>query len=356
MKSGLAKSAMLLVVAAIAGGCGGSLDQSFDLAYLTYARPDYPYGSLVAAGYSAADGWQVQQEAELSRNAVLLFAPPYLPGGMQYLVVESSEGERFSSLWQWPRDAGGQPQKTLELRDRVVLLWANNPAADAATFVYVAAAQVDLRSAEYDREVVSLRPNARCSVAVLRFAQPDSLRLLGSCRYASPRWFAANRMGYITRAGTLVSFDLDSARTDTLARSVGAFSVAASTGTYAVFHRNDSGDRGDSIALFDAGGARTGAVIPAASAPQLSPDGAYLAYHADDHGVWIRTLATGEAQEVGLGYPVAWSQAGSLLLFYERQVDERRVTHTIYHVAAAENGAKTSLPADGFIVDAAFWR
>ena len=47
-------------------------------------------------------------------------------------------------------------------------------------------------------------------------------------------------------------------------RSTGAFSVAASTGTYAVFHRNDSGDRGDSIALFDAGGARTGAVIPAA--------------------------------------------------------------------------------------------
>jgi hypothetical protein len=356
MKSGSARGAMFLCAAFLAGGCGGSLDQSFDLAYLTYARPDYPYGSLVVAGYSPTDGWQVRQEAELSRNAVLLFQPPYVTGGMQYLAVESDEGRRFSSLWQWPREPGSEPQKLFELQDRVVLLWANSPNSDAATFVYVTSSQVDLRSAEYDREVVSLRANARCSVAVVRYGQPDSLLLLGSCRYASPRWFSPGRTGYITHSGTLVAVELDSLHTDTLARSVGAFSVAAKAGSYAVFHRDDSGDRGDSIVLFDAQGVRTREAIPAVSAPQLSPDGVYLAYHADDHGVWIRTLASGEVQEVGVGYPVAWSQAGSLLLFYERQADDRRVTHTLFHVAAAENGAVASLPADGFIVDAAFWR
>jgi hypothetical protein len=187
-------------------------------------------------------------------------------------------------------------------------------------------------------------------VAVLRYAQPDSLLLLGSCRYARAEWFTAGRLGYVTRSNLLVAVDLDSLRTDTLQRNVEAFSVALGTGAYAV------GFNGDSLAVFGADGARLGEAVSDAAVPQISPNGSRLAYHAEDYGVWILSLASGESREVGVGYPVRWSADGTLLLFFERQVDDRRVTHTIYHVAGAENGATATLPADGFIVDATFAR
>ena len=50
--------ALIIALPLWVSSCGRSVEQSFDLAYLTYARPDHPYGTLVRTSYDGNGSWQ----------------------------------------------------------------------------------------------------------------------------------------------------------------------------------------------------------------------------------------------------------------------------------------------------------
>jgi hypothetical protein len=333
------------VLLSVVAGCGQSVQETFDLTYLTYGRPDYPYGSLVRVRHVPGEGFAVRGQVELAREAVLLIPGPYRPGHFPYVTVIGSDDDISSVFWEWPLDTEAGPIYRFTLAGRAALLWSQRPDLEAAVVLYVPGASAQLRAREFGREALSLRANARCSVAVLRFDQPETLQTLAACSYARVDWLDNRRIGFISRTGSMIALDIEAMTADTLARGVEAFSLAPQVGTMALSHT------GDSITVISAGGTQMGGAIGGASVPCLSPNGAYLAYHTTDRSVWIRRLETGDAREVGVGYPVGWSADSRVLLLFERRVGERNVRHTLFSVATP-GGERVSLPAEGFAVDA----
>jgi hypothetical protein len=327
-------------------GCGRSVEQSFDLAYLTYARPDHPYGTLVRTGFDGEGGWQESGTIQLGQDAVLLFPPPHPSERIPYLSIVGHGDDKNTAVWSSSPGGEAGTEYRIGLPKRVVLLVANNASATASVIVFVDAGHAELFTREYGRQVVGLTANARCSVAILEYERPESLQVLGSCRYARADWAGERQVNYISRGGHLLNYDLDATRFDTLWSDVAAFSRAARTGEMAISFE------GDSIVVFDRAGRRKSETFTAASVPRISSDGAYLAYHKSDHGFWICDLADRTSTEIGVGYGQNWSGDSRLVLFFERQQDERRVVHTIFHVADAATGAVVTLPEDGFVVDA----
>ena len=335
-------------------GCGSALQDSCDVIYLTFGRPDYPYGSIVRMHYDPDYGFEQVARTELGNDAVLLYPPPHMPGGVSYVTIVGDDANKNTAYWNWPPDSTSGPDYLFSLPGRVALLTSNTRDAEAALVVFVASEYAQVTAREFGRKVISLQANARCSVAVVRNARPDSIRVLGECRYARPDWLGSARAAFITRSGILLALSVDApagdtTAVDTLAVDVEAFSHAQQSGDLAVAYA------GDSVAVFDSTGVRRGLAIHDASVPALSPDGAFLAFHKGDQSFWIQELATGKASEIGVGYPVNWAQGAPLVLFFERRVDERRVTRTIFHVADARSGSVVTIPEDGFVVDAALW-
>jgi hypothetical protein len=337
-----------LLAIVLLAGCSPRLEESFDLMYLAYGKVGAPDGVLVHARHHADGSWTHVAEQPLSRAAVLLIPGPFPAADFQYLTISSGYLSKTSALWEVPLDSGLVLNHSASFRDRALLLVDNNPTATAAAVVFVTSSQVDLRTAEFGREAVSLRANFRCSVAVIRYERPDSLEVLSECAYARAAWLSDTRVAFIHRSGTLVACDLDSAVCDTLASGVEAISAAPGSERYAVAFR------GDSVSVRATDGTDVYPTLHGASVPQLAGDGAHLAYHTPDLGVWSVELATGETHELGVGYPIDWSSDGGLLLFYERELDDRNVARSIFHLADPRTGAAARLPDDGFIVDAVF--
>ena len=327
-----------------APGCGGSIDQPFDMAYLTYGRPDYPMGTLVHVQHDK-DGWKTVGEAELSKDAVLLNNPPYRTGILPFISVVEATGSKTTSYWQWPQAEGKTPSYDFPITDRVVVISVDNAAGTEALLCYFAADHINMKRLEYDRYAVTLGANARCSLAVLRYDAPDSLEIIGSCQYARPSWLSDGRIAYVSRGGDLVAYDRDSAAATELVAQVGSFSVGAN-GTLC------AKEKVGLVTMFDAAGNRQGESIKSGSVPMLSPDGRYLAYRTADNDLWIRELGTGEERAVGLGDPRNWSANSELLLFSERRRGDKGLVYTLFSVAEAASGKAVALPEDGFIVDA----
>jgi len=327
-----------------APGCGGSIDQPFDMAYLTYGRPDYPMGTLVHVQHDR-DGWKTVGEAELTKDAVLLNNPPYRAGMLPFISVVEAAGSKISSFWNWPQSEGETPSYDFPIPDRVVVISVNNADGSEALLCYFAANHINMKRLEYDRYAVTLGANARCSLAIMRYGAPDSLEIIGSCQYARPSWLPDGGIAYVSRGGDLVAYDRDSATVTELVPQVKSFSVGAN-GTFC------AKEKVGLVTIFDAAGNRQGESIKSASVPMLSPDGNYLAYRSADNDLWIRTLGTGEEKAVGLGDPRNWSLDSKLLLFSERRRGDKGLVHTLFSVAEAASGKATALPEDGFIVDA----
>jgi hypothetical protein len=338
----------------VPAGCSTPVNEAFDLACLVYGTPGAPDGALVHMRHHAKGAWAKVAEQPLARSAVLLVPGPYPDMTFQFLTVSSGYRSSSAALWNVKDDSLLAPTHTVSFGDRVVLLLNNNPSGAAAALVFVSGSQIDMRRAEFGREAVALRPNYRCSLAVLRYARPDSLEVIGETSYARAAWLTDARLAYINRAGTLMSIRVDATDSipagvrDTLATGVEAVSAAPSAERYAV------GYRGDSVAVLAFDGAAVYPTLHDAAVPALAPDGEMLAYQTADLGVWSVELATGHAEEYGIGYPIDWTLDGDLFLFYEREADERKVVHTIYHVADVRTGAAVELPAIGFVIDAVF--
>lgn len=335
-------------LAALLSGCAPGLEDSFDLMYLTYGKAAAPDGALVHARHHADDSWTYVSEQPLSRAAVLLTPGPFPPGNFQYITISSGYRSKTSALWEVPRDSGQVQNHSASYPGRAVLLIDNNAGATAAAVVFASAAQVDLRKAEFGREAISLRANLRCSVAVVRYLRPDSIEVVGESAYARAAWLSDTRLAFVRRSGVLVALDLDSMVFDTLAFAVDAISSAAAAQRYALAFR------GDSISVRATDGVAVYPTLHGASVPRLAPGGAHLAYHTEDLGVFTVELATGKTHELGVGYPIDWSTDGGLVLFYERELDDRNVARSVFHVANPLSGATVELPQDGFIVDAVF--
>ena len=327
-----------------AQGCGGSIDQPFDMAYLTYGRPDYPMGTLVHVQHDR-DGWKTVGEAELTKDAVLLNNPPYRTGMVPFISVVEAAGSKTSSFWNWPQSEGETPSYDFPIPDRVVVISVNNAAGTEALLCYFAANHINMKRLEYDRYAVTLGANARCSLAIMRYGAPDSLEIIGSCQYARPSWLPDGGVAYVSRGGDLVAYDRDSASVTELVPQVDSFSVGAN-GTFC------AKEKVGLVTIFDEAGNRQGESIKSASVPMLSPDGNYLAYRSADNDLWIRTLDTGDEKAVGLGDPRNWSLDSKLLLFSERRRGDKGLVYTLFSVAEAASGKATALPEDGFIVDA----
>jgi hypothetical protein len=325
-------------------GCGGSIDQPFDMAYLTYGRPDYPMGTLVHIQHDR-EGWKTVGQAELAKDAVLLNNPPYRTGILPFISVVEASGSKISSFWKWPQAEGKTPSYDFPIPDRVVVISVNNTAGTEALLCYFPANHINMKRLEYDRYAVTLGANARCSLAVVSYDTPDSLELLGSCQYARPAWLPDGRIAYVSRGGDLVVYDRDSAATTELVPQVESFSVGAN-GTFC------AKEKVGLVTMFDGAGNRYGESIKSAAVPMLSPDGQYLAYRSADNDLWIRHLETGEEKAVGLGDPRNWSADSKLLLFSERRRGEKGLVYTLFSVAEAASGKATALPEDNFIVDA----
>jgi hypothetical protein len=332
------------MVALAASGCGGSIDQPFEMAYLTYGRPDYPMGTLVHVQHGK-EGWKTVGEAELTKDAVLLFNPPYRTGVLPFISVVEASGSKTSSFWQWPAGEGKTPSYDFPIPDRVVVISVNNAAGTEALLCYFAADHINMKRLEYDRYAVTLGANARCSLAILRYDAPEGLEVIGSCQYARPSWLPDGRIAYVSRGGDLVAYDRDSAAITEVVPQVESFSVAAN-GTLC------AKEKVGLVTVFDAAGTRQGESIKSASVPMLSPDGHYLAYRSADNDLWIRDLQTGEEKAVGLGDPRNWSADSKLLLFSERHRGEKGLVYTLFSVAEAVSGKAVALPEDAFIVDA----
>jgi hypothetical protein len=345
-RGGRLAAALLLVFALSA--CAPRLEDSFDIVCLVYGKAGAPDGVLMRMRHDADGSWTQVTEQPLSRAAVLLTPGPYPPGDFQYLTISSSYRTKTSALWEVPVDSDLVPGHSASFPGRAVLLVGNNAAATAAAVVFASAEQVDVRKAEFGREAVNLRANFRCSVAVVRYDRPDSIEVIGESAYARAAWLSDSRVAFVRRSGVLVALDLDSATFDTLAFEVEAISSAPRAQRYAL------GFRGDSISVRATDGLAVYPTIRGASIPSLAPDGAALAYHTEDLGVWTVELATGKAHELGVGYPIDWSEDGRLVLFYEREVDDRNVARWVFHIADARLGATVELPEAGFTVDAVF--
>lgn len=340
--------ACALAVTLLLAGCAPRLEESFELMYLTFGKTGAPDGALVRARHHADDSWTHVSEQPLSRAAVLLTPGPFPPGYFQYITISSGYRSKTSALWEVPVDSELVQNHNASFAGRAALLVDNNPGTSAAAVVFAAAEQVDLRRAEFGREAISLRANLRCSVAVVRYLRPDSIEVVGESAYARAAWLSDTRLAFVGRSGVLVAVDLDSRLVDTLAFAVEAISSAAAAERYALAFR------GDSIAVRATDGSAVYPTIRGASVPALAPDGAHLAYHTRDLGVWTVELATGKTHELGVGYPIDWSSDGGLVLFYEREMDDRHVARSVFHVANPHSGATVELPQDGFIVDAVF--
>jgi hypothetical protein len=330
------------------------MQEAFDLACLVYGTAGAPDGKLVHMRHHAEGHWTALAEEPLARSAVLLVPGPYPDMAFQFLTVSSGYRSRSAALWSVTDDSLLAPTHITGFGDRAVLLLNNNPAGTAAAVVFVAGDRADMRRAEFGREAVTLRPNYRCTLAVLRYASPDSLELIGECSYARSAWLDSDRVAYVNRAGVLLACRLDTADAagrrmhDTLATGVAAVSAAPSAGRFAVAYQ------GDSVVVRALDGAAVYPTLYDAAVTTLAPDGETLAYQKGDLGVWSVELATGNNREYGVGYPIDWTTDGDLLLFYEREPDQRNVVHTIFHVADVRTGAQVKLPEIGFVVDAVF--
>ena len=337
---------VVMLAMALAGGCGQKFERSFEVAYLSYGEPGIPYGSLVVAAYAPETQWTTGLKVELARQATLLFPPPYhATDGIPYMSVSTGFKDKNSALWVATGDQDGSSRFEVSMLQRAALLWTNNPSAEAAVVLYANQAAISIRPTRFGQELVSLTKNA-CSVAVVRYAQPEQFGVIASATYARPSWFDDTHIGYISMSDYLIALEPDSGTADTVASGVESFSVATGTGTYAVCYK------GDSIVVFGADGARQGGAIVGASVPVISPDGRWLAYHAADHGIWARELESGTAHELGVGYPVNWSGEGHLLLFFERRVNDKNEAETVFHVCDPLDGTVITLPAEGHLADA----
>ena len=78
---------LLLLSLSLLVGCGGSFEQTIDLTYLTYGRPDYPMGTLVQIRYDQENGWQSVHEGELAKDAVMFNIPPYREAGFPFVTI-----------------------------------------------------------------------------------------------------------------------------------------------------------------------------------------------------------------------------------------------------------------------------
>jgi len=338
------KFAIQAALALCAAGCGGSIEQPFELVYLTYGRPDYPMGTLVHRRYEAGT-WTELNRALLAHDAVLLHAPPYPAGVIPYISVIEAGGEKTSALWHWLPDSASQPQYQLPLTGRVVVMAAKHPTRDLEAICYYASGQINMVKAEYERRAVTLTANARCSLAVLDFDQPDSITPLSSCQFALPAWLPDGGLVFINRSNDLVRYDSLSATPAILVPQVKSFSVSATGKLCAV---SLSGQ----LRFYTPSGEALGEPIDSAAVPLLSPDGRYLAHRHSDNDLWIRDLESETETEVGLGDPRNWSADSRLLLFYARSSDERGQARTLYRVAEAGTGVSIEIPQDGFLVDA----
>jgi len=338
-------AAALLLLASL-GACGKPFEQSFEVVYLTYGKPGVPYGSIVGSRYTPEKRWQTATEADLSHHAVLLFPPPYRSeDGVEYLSVSRGYQDKSSALWAVSGDGGKGGEVELSLPNRCALLWTNNPSASAAVVLYANQESTDLRQGEYGREVVALTANL-CSLLVVRYAEPESLQVIGSGAYARPFWFSDAQIAYVSRSGYLIRVDLSPGTIDTLGFGVDAISLLPDEGMYAVAYR------GDSISVFSMDGTRIVGGLTGASVPVLSADGTWLAYHTTDHHLRARHLESRRTQDLGLGYPVNWSPESNLLLSFERRVGKDKRPETIFRVSNPESRQQIELPDDGHIVDA----
>lgn len=347
MRIGHLRTLLLVLLATYTvASCGQKFEQSFQVAYLSYGEAGVPYGSLVVADYAPDSGWTTAFKVELARQATLLYPPPYhVKDGVPFLSISANYKDKNSALWIAKGDESGGSHFEVTMSERCALLWSNNRSASAAAVLFAGQEAAQIRPTPHGRDVVSLTSNA-CSVAVVRYAEPDRFDVLASANYARPAWFDDERLGYISRSDYLIARGPDSTVADTLAAGVESFSVAQNTGVYAVCFK------GDSIVVFDADHAPRGPAIEGASVPVISPDGRWLAYHASDHGIWARELATGVAHELGVGYPVNWAPESGLLMFFERRVNDRNESETIFHVCEPETGSVVTLPTEGDVADA----
>jgi hypothetical protein len=319
------------------------MDQTFSLAYVTHGRPGASSGRLVGVQHTAQGEWQRDFELDLPREAVLLFPPPYPESTLQYLTILASYPGKAFSLWEVRRDAS--TRFVLTRSQRAAVLWANNPSASMAAVVFVHDSHAALRSGEYGRPTVSLTSNL-CSLAVIRYAEQESMEVIGSSAYARPGWVDDQNFAYVSRPGYLIRYDTQLHTLDTVAAEVEAVSTAPGTARMAVAFK------GDSLRVLGAAEEPARPAMQGAAVPALSPDGSWLAYHAADHALWVRELATGEESELGVGYAVNWSSDGQLLLHFERKLDDQNVPRAIFHITNVRSGAQTTLPDDGFVVDA----
>lgn len=333
--------ALMLTLTAM--GCTRKLDRAFSVTYVTYGREGGSVGHLVTLQHTAQGEWQTVSELELPREAVLLFPPPYPESTLQYLTILEGYPSKAFSLWEVRPNIGTRFVFTRSAR--VAVLWANSPSASMAAVVFVHDNHANLRSAEYGRQSVSLTANF-CSLAVIRYADQESMEVVGSSDYARPGWLDDQHIIYISRSGYLINYDVLAQSFDTVAAGVEAVSTAPLTARMAIAFK------GDSLRVLGATAGPNEPAMQGAAVPSLSPDGSWLAYHSSDHGLWARELATGEESELGIGYAVNWSDDGQLLLHFERKLDDQNVARTIFHVTDVRTGAGTTVPQDGFQVDA----
>lgn len=334
-------------LAIFALGCGGSIEQPFELVCLTYGRPDYPMGTLVHKRYE--DGaWKELARAELTREAVILHPPPYPDGVFPFVSMIEASGEKTSALWHWPLSTASEPQFQLPLTGRVVLLAAREPGGNRAVVCYYAASQVNMVTAEYERRAVTLGANARCSLAVLYLDRPDPIRPVSGCQFALPAWLPDGHLVFIDRWDNLVRYNVDSAAFSILVPLVKSFSVSRNGKLCAVSQEGR-------LQFYSLEGVPEGEPIDSVSAPMLSPDGRYLACRHNDNDLWIRDLESGQETEVGLGDPRNWSADSRVLLFYGRRTDEQGHIRSLYRVAEAATGVSIEVPQDGLWVDAVLY-
>lgn len=324
-------------------GCGGKIEQPFELVCLTFGRPDYPLGSLVRLSCEGGV-WTEVGRAELARDAIFLHAPPYPAGVFPFVSIIEAGGEETSALWHWHLDSTAEPQYQLPLTGRVVMLVARHPKANRAAVCYYASSQVNLINAEYQRRAVTLGANARCSLAVINLDRPDSLIPVTACQFQVPAWLPGGEVAFIDRAENLMKYNPDSGSVTLLVPRVEFFAASGNGKLCAV-------DAHGRLSFYGPDGQGQGEPLDSASVPMLSPDGRYLAYQHNDHDLWIRDLESGHETEVGLGDPRNWSADSRLLLFQGRRAEEGRI-QTFFRVADAATGVSIEVPQSGFMLDA----